>query len=56
LLANIGLNIREAHVFNTNDGYSLDVFLVDGWTSKDSNSLYEALEDAVAKTERDAWS
>ncbi|KAH9316902.1 hypothetical protein KI387_018671, partial [Taxus chinensis] len=34
LLADIGLNIREAHVFSTNDGYSLDVFLVDGWKSK----------------------
>ena len=27
----LGLNIREAHAFNTNDGYSLDVFVVDGW-------------------------
>ncbi|KAL7235689.1 hypothetical protein ACSBR1_019059 [Camellia fascicularis] len=26
-----GLNIREAHVFSTTDGYSLDVFVVDGW-------------------------
>ncbi|XP_062021066.1 serine/threonine-protein kinase STY8-like [Rosa rugosa] len=25
------LNIREAHVFSTTDGYSLDVFVVDGW-------------------------
>lgn len=56
LLADIGLNIREAHVFNTNDGYSLDVFLVDGWRSKDESSLHKALEDAVSKTEMDAWS
>eukprot|EP01018_Ginkgo_biloba_P012816 Gb_06578 [translate_table: standard] len=35
LLADIGLDIREAHVFSTNDGYSLDVFVVDGWTTKD---------------------
>ncbi|KAL5703699.1 non-specific serine/threonine protein kinase [Ranunculus cassubicifolius] len=31
LLSDIGLNIREAHVFSTIDGYSLDVFVVDGW-------------------------
>ncbi|KAG8050580.1 hypothetical protein GUJ93_ZPchr0009g1445 [Zizania palustris] len=31
LLSDIGLNIREAHVFSTVDGYSLDVFVVDGW-------------------------
>ncbi|KAG9158577.1 hypothetical protein Leryth_026775 [Lithospermum erythrorhizon] len=30
LLSDIGLNIREAHVFSTTDGYSLDVFVVDG--------------------------
>lgn len=34
LLGDIGLNIREAHVFNTNDGYTLDVFLVDAWEFK----------------------
>ncbi|KAJ8550143.1 hypothetical protein K7X08_033850 [Anisodus acutangulus] len=27
----IGLNIEEAHVFSTADGFSLDVFVVDGW-------------------------
>ncbi|KAL3649853.1 hypothetical protein CASFOL_006256 [Castilleja foliolosa] len=31
LLSDIGLNIREAHVFYTTDGYSLDVSVVDGW-------------------------
>lgn len=31
MLSDIGLNIREAHVFSTTDGYSLDVFVVDGW-------------------------
>ncbi|OMO83444.1 hypothetical protein COLO4_22506 [Corchorus olitorius] len=30
-LAEIGLNIQEAHAFSTVDGYSLDVFVVDGW-------------------------
>ncbi|KAF1879191.1 hypothetical protein Lal_00047864 [Lupinus albus] len=31
LLAEIGLNIQEAHAFSTTDGYSLDVFVVEGW-------------------------
>lgn len=31
LLADVGLNIQEAHAFSTTDGYSLDVFVVDGW-------------------------
>ena len=34
LVADIGLNIREAHVFSTVDGYSLDVFVVDGWPTE----------------------
>lgn len=34
LLSDVGLNIREAHVFSTADGYSLDVFVVDGWHSE----------------------
>lgn len=28
-LSDVGLNIREAHAFNTNDRFSLDVFVVD---------------------------
>nr|CAD1838723.1 unnamed protein product [Ananas comosus var. bracteatus] len=31
VLSDVGLNIREAHVFSTLDGYCLDVFVVDGW-------------------------
>lgn len=31
LLSDAGLNIQEAHAFSTADGYSLDVFVVDGW-------------------------
>jgi hypothetical protein len=26
--SDLGLNIREAHAFNTSDGFSLDVFVV----------------------------
>ncbi|XP_074298226.1 serine/threonine-protein kinase STY46-like [Silene latifolia] len=31
LLSEMSLNILEAHAFSTADGYSLDVFVVDGW-------------------------
>ncbi|CAA7403537.1 unnamed protein product [Spirodela intermedia] len=34
LLGDIGLNIQEAHAFSTNDGYSLDVFVVAGWSDE----------------------
>jgi len=30
-LAELGLDIQEAHAFSTIDGYSLDVFVVTGW-------------------------
>ncbi|KAJ7523571.1 hypothetical protein O6H91_18G054700 [Diphasiastrum complanatum] len=52
LLVDVGLNIREAHVFSTVDGYSLDVFVVDGWHSEDTQDLQQALEDAVARFEK----
>lgn len=55
LLSDIGLNIREAHVFSTSDGYSLDVFVVDGWPVEDIHGLYEAMEKAVARSEG-SWS
>uniref|UniRef100_A0A803NJ03 non-specific serine/threonine protein kinase n=2 Tax=Cannabis sativa TaxID=3483 RepID=A0A803NJ03_CANSA len=55
LLSNIGLNIREAHVFSTTDGFSLDVFVVDGWLVEDTDGLYEAMEKAIAKNEG-SWS
>ncbi|XP_039041677.1 serine/threonine-protein kinase STY46-like isoform X2 [Hibiscus syriacus] len=50
LLSDIGLNIREAHVFSTTDGYSLDVFVVDGWPVKDTDGLYKAMEEAVSRS------
>ncbi|ERN16030.1 hypothetical protein AMTRI_Chr11g94780 [Amborella trichopoda] len=55
LLSDMGLNIREAHVFSTNDGYSLDVFVVDGWPSEDTDGLHKALDKAIAGSEA-AWS
>ncbi|XP_057974875.1 serine/threonine-protein kinase STY46-like isoform X2 [Malania oleifera] len=55
LLSDIGLNIREAHVFSTIDGYSLDVFVVDGWPIEDTDGLYEEMEKAIARSEG-SWS
>ncbi|KAI5654381.1 hypothetical protein M9H77_31568 [Catharanthus roseus] len=55
LLSDIGLNIREAHVFSTTDGYSLDVFVVDGWPVEDTEGLNEAMRKAIARNEG-SWS
>ncbi|XP_050259497.1 serine/threonine-protein kinase STY46-like isoform X5 [Quercus robur] len=55
LLAEMGLNIQEAHAFSTVDGYSLDVFVVDGWPYEDTEQLKTALEREVLKLERQAW-
>ena len=33
-MSEVGLNIREAHVFSTTDGFCLDVFVVDGWPTE----------------------
>ncbi|KAL9394603.1 hypothetical protein Peur_013888 [Populus x canadensis] len=55
LLSDIGLNIREAHVFSTTDSYSLDVFVVDGWPIEDTDGLYKAMEEAIARSEG-SWS
>ncbi|KAL4565878.1 hypothetical protein LXL04_029984 [Taraxacum kok-saghyz] len=51
LVSDIGLNIREAHVFSTTDGYSLDVFVVDGWPLQETKTLHEAMERAIARSE-----
>ncbi|OEL16095.1 Serine/threonine-protein kinase STY17 [Dichanthelium oligosanthes] len=55
LLSDIGLNIREAHVFSTADGYSLDVFVVDGWPIEDTDGLHTALEASILRNEG-SWS
>jgi uncharacterized protein with ACT and thioredoxin-like domain len=31
LLAELNLNIQEAHAYTTSDSYSLIIFVVDGW-------------------------
>ncbi|CDY52799.1 BnaCnng23380D [Brassica napus] len=58
LLAELGLNIQEAHVFSTTDGFSLDVFVVDGWPGmlpfliiQEVDRLRVALETEAAKIE-----
>ncbi|XP_077220918.1 serine/threonine-protein kinase STY46-like isoform X2 [Tasmannia lanceolata] len=51
LLSEIGLNIQEAHAFSTVDGYSLDVFVVDGWPYEETEQLRHALEKEIFKIE-----
>ncbi|KAL5788926.1 hypothetical protein ACOSP7_005875 [Xanthoceras sorbifolium] len=55
LLADIGLNIQEAHAFSTVDGYSLDVFVVDGWPYEETEQLRVALEKELLKIEKPGW-
>ncbi|KAK3015156.1 hypothetical protein RJ639_005302 [Escallonia herrerae] len=55
LLAEIGLNIQEAHAFSTVDGYSLDVFVVDGWPFEETERLRATLEKEVMKIEIQSW-
>ncbi|KAH1035488.1 hypothetical protein GYH30_055459 [Glycine max] len=49
LLSEIGLNIQEAHAFSTTDGFSLDVFVVEGWPHEETEKLKAALERGVLK-------
>ncbi|KAL6963654.1 Serine/threonine-protein kinase sty46 [Sarracenia purpurea var. burkii] len=52
LLGEVGLNIQEAHAFSTADGYSLDVFVVDGWPFEETEQLQTALEKELWKIEK----
>ncbi|KAL8267931.1 hypothetical protein R6Q59_001729 [Mikania micrantha] len=52
LLAEIGLNIQEAHAFSTVDHYSLDVFVVDGWPHEETDELRDAIEKKLARLEK----
>ncbi|MCD7463304.1 Serine/threonine-protein kinase sty46 [Datura stramonium] len=54
LLAELGLNIQEAHVFSTVDGYSLDVFVVDGWPYEEVVQLRTALEREILRNKK-SW-
>ncbi|KMT01324.1 hypothetical protein BVRB_9g213400 [Beta vulgaris subsp. vulgaris] len=55
LLADVGLNIQEAHAFSTTDGYSLDVFVVDGWPYEETQRLRSALEKELKRIENSSW-
>nr|XP_043623977.1 serine/threonine-protein kinase STY46 [Erigeron canadensis] len=55
LLAEVGLNIQEAHAFSTVDRYSLDVFVVDGWPYEETEQLRTALERELCNLEKQSW-
>ena len=42
-LGDLGLNICEAHAFNTKDRFALDVFVVNGWVGGGTEDLEEVL-------------
>ncbi|KAL8228348.1 hypothetical protein R6Q57_015932 [Mikania cordata] len=52
LLAEVGLNIQEAHAFSTVDRYSLDVFVVDGWPHEETDELRDAIEKKLVRLEQ----
>ncbi|KAI9109712.1 hypothetical protein K1719_019342 [Acacia pycnantha] len=53
LLGEMGLNIQEAHAFSTIDGFSLDVFVVEGWPNEETEELKLVLEKEILKFKRD---
>ncbi|PIA35552.1 hypothetical protein AQUCO_03500126v1 [Aquilegia coerulea] len=56
LLAEIGLNIQEAHAFSTTDGYSLDVFVVEGWPYEETEQLRQMVAKEMVKIEKKSLS
>ncbi|KAL1315993.1 serine/threonine-protein kinase STY17 [Arachis duranensis] len=49
ILGELGLNIQEAHAFSTSDGFSLDVFVVEGWPNEETEELKGVLEREILK-------
>ncbi|XP_015696147.1 serine/threonine-protein kinase STY8-like [Oryza brachyantha] len=49
LLSEVGLNIREAHVYSTTDGFCLDVFVVDGWHTEDTDDLIIKIKEELSR-------
>jgi len=47
VLFDVGLNIAEAHVFCTDDGLALDIFIVTGWRTGDANTLEKSIQTAL---------
>ncbi|CAM0905822.1 unnamed protein product [Alopecurus aequalis] len=54
LLGELGLNIQEAHAFSTSDGYSLDIFVVDGWMYE-VDVLRNTLRRGIEEIKYRAW-
>jgi len=50
LLSAVGLNICEAHVFSTTDGFCLDIFVVDGWDTEETDGLLQKLKETAARS------
>ncbi|KAK9820247.1 hypothetical protein WJX72_007981 [[Myrmecia] bisecta] len=46
-LGDLNLNICEAHAFNTKDRFSLDVFVVNGWSGEGTDDLEEVLSERL---------
>ncbi|BDA41364.1 Serine/threonine-protein kinase STY17 [Coccomyxa sp. Obi] len=46
-LGDLNLNICEAHAFNTTDRFSLDVFVVNGWSGEGVDDLEEVLSERL---------
>ncbi|CAL8461912.1 g1443 [Coccomyxa elongata] len=46
-LGDLNLNICEAHAFNTTDRFSLDVFVVNGWSGEGVEDLEEVLSERL---------
>lgn len=44
---NLNLNICEAHAFNTMDRFTLDVFVVNGWSGEVSTSSKLLMSQAL---------
>eukprot|EP00959_Pyramimonas_sp_CCMP1952_P320820 6713723-Pyramimonas_sp.AAC.1 len=48
-VGDVGLNVREAHVFTTTDGFLLDIFVTDEADMPDTEGLTAMLEGAIAE-------
>ncbi|KAJ4778584.1 protein kinase family protein [Rhynchospora pubera] len=55
LLAKLDLNIQEAHAYSTGDGYSLIIFVVEGWLHQENDLLRMALQKQIDKAKSNAW-
>lgn len=55
LLSEAGLNIQEAHAFSTADGFSLDVFVVDGWPHEETAQLRNAIAKEIMKAKGEPY-